>query len=184
MALKAGKSVGGGAFLDWKELTAYGQRPRVAVFRIKEFCAPEPSNYGAPRVPVIVDVLLCDGDEAGEVHGPEKMIGAPTAPLRGVKNPTRDAPEVLPPANSVGDELVFRVSFVERKGSNPFLALDEPSQAEIKLAEQIYAQYAWQGKPTGEAPLAATGTEGAPAAAPASAPQPAAADAAKRMPWD
>lgn len=145
MALKMATRTGG----DYLNLTnlAKDGGPFLAVFRIVEFHPAAPGDYGYPIVPVIADVLICSGPAKGEVHLAERIFGAPTSTLRGVKNPTKDHPEALPPVNEVGDEIVVRVEYVERKGSQPFAGLNVPSDVEFEAVAKVHADgKGWEGK--------------------------------------
>jgi hypothetical protein len=149
MAPKAGKRVAGGGYLDFAELTEDG--PVVCCFRIREFCDPEPGDYG-PKVPVVVDVAIMDGDRAGELHLDQKLIGAPTGPLRGVRNPKKGE-EPQPPVNELGDELYFSVQYIERRGSQPFVGLNQVSASEEAAANRFFAANGgdegfWEREPT------------------------------------
>jgi hypothetical protein len=141
MAPKSGTKVAGGGYLDFAELTEDG--PIVCVFHLVEFCDPEPGDYGL-KVPVIADVLICDGDRAGEVCPGENIFGAPTGPLRGVKNPKKGDKirDILDPVNELGDEITFRVDYIEKKGGQGFVALDPPSRSDTKTADEAYAALA------------------------------------------
>lgn len=141
MAPKDGAKVGGGGYLDFAELTEDG--PIVCIFHLREFHDPEPGDYGL-KVPVDADVLICDGDRAGEVVLGENFFGAPTGPLRGVKNPKKGDKirDVADPVNGIGDELTFTVKYVERQGTQSFVALDPPSRADSKMANELYAELA------------------------------------------
>lgn len=146
MALQRGTKVGGD-YLDLAELAADG--PILAVFRLVEFCPPEPGDYGAYKVPVIADVLICNGPTIGEVHRAERFFGAPSGPLRGVKNPKKDEHPPFPaPVHPIGAELVFRITRKAPKGSNPFVALDEPSDADMNAVAAVYRDgAAWNAQP-------------------------------------
>ena len=186
-------TVTGADYLDLKELTANG--PVLAVFRIRSFEEPEMGDYGAYKVPVIADVFIASGPRQGEVHKSERFIGAPTNALRGVKNPKKgEMPE--PPTTVVGQEIAARVNLVERRGSQPFVGLDVPSQPEFEAIAAAYE--AAGGKALWDAPaapaaapplagLAAALAPGAPAAPAAAPAQPAPAQAAPqgeaRPPW-
>jgi hypothetical protein len=151
-------TVTGGDFLNLKELAADG--PVLAVFRIRAFEDPEPGDYGYPKVPVIADVLICSGPRKGEVHLKERHIGAPTAALRGVKNPTVKDPTVLPPTTKVGDEIAARIAVVSKKGANPFVGLDQPSDVEFAAIAEVHANGAgWGAAPAAQsaAPAASSG---------------------------
>lgn len=139
MALKRGQRIGGGAFLDLRELAADG--PVLCIFRIRGFEAAEKaSGFDGTNVPVVADVLICDGPRKGEVHLNERFFGAITAPLRGVPNPKKDKGiGVLPPENAVGDELVLRVNVINRGKSNAGAVGDEPSDADYAAAEAVHA---------------------------------------------
>ena len=151
MALKKAAKVGG-SYLDLVELAEDG--PVVVIFRIVEFSEPEPPkdpNYG-PLVPVVADVLICDGERAGEMHMNERIIGAPTGVLRGVKNPKKgDKIRAIPdPENSVGDELVTRVE-VKTNSGRDYAALQEPSKSDEKTAEAAWTKAGGEGwAPDGE----------------------------------
>jgi hypothetical protein len=158
MALSRGTKVGGD-FLDLGELAADG--PVLMIFRIVEFLEPEPGDFGA-LCPVIADVLVCSGASQGEVHLGEKFIGAPTGPLRGVKNPKgKELPQ--PPVTEVGNELAFRVTRKAPRGSQPFIALDVVSDVEYAAMREVYADGAgWAGDR--EPAMAGAGAPAAPAA--------------------
>jgi hypothetical protein len=146
--------VTGGDFLDLKELAADG--PVLAVFRIREFEDKEMGDFGAYKVPVIADVLICSGPRKGEVCKSERFFGAPTNALRGVRNPKKgEEPE--PPTTKIGDEIAGRVSIVSKKGSNPFVGLDTPSDVEFAAIAEVHANGAgWSAAPAAQ-PAAAAG---------------------------
>ncbi len=139
MALKRGQRIGGGGFLDLRELAA--DKPVLCIFRIREFEAAEKaSGFDGTNVPVIADVLICDGPRKGEVHLGERFIGAITAPLRGVPNPKKDKGiGVIPPENEVGDELVLRVDVINKGKANAGAVGNEPSDADYAVAEEMHA---------------------------------------------
>lgn len=146
MALKRGQRIGGGGFLDLRELAA--DKPVLCIFRIREFEAAEKaSGFDGTNVPVIADVLICDGPRKGEVHRGERFIGAITAALRGVPNPKKDKGiGVIPPENEVGDELVLRVDVINRGKANAGAVGNEPSDADYALAEEVHADgKGWDG---------------------------------------
>jgi hypothetical protein len=145
MTLTRGKRLGG-AFLDLKELAADG--PVVCVFRVREFQAPEKATgFDGVNLPVIADVLICDGPRKGEVHLGERFIGAITAPLRGVRNPKRSE-QPQPPETAVGDEIVLRVKVVNAGKANAGAVGDEPSDSEMAAAEAVHANGAgWNAAP-------------------------------------
>lgn len=134
MAIKPAQRVASGDFLNFKELTKDG--PVLCCFRIVEFLPPEQGDYGALKVPVLVDVLICDGERTGEVHLNENLFGAPTGPLRGVPNPGKGE-QPLDPINEVGDVIAARVEYIERKGTASFIALNEPSATELKVMGSV-----------------------------------------------
>lgn len=144
----------GGEFLDLKELAKNG--PVLAVFRIVEFQGEEAGDFG-PIVPVIADVLICSGDQVGEVHLAEKFMGAATGTLRGVKNPKKGE-HATPPVNAVGEEIACRIELVERKGSAGFVGLNVPSDVEYAEIERVHAGGAgWNVAPAGSVPAQANG---------------------------
>lgn len=165
-------TVTGGDFLDLKELTANG--PVLAVFKIRSFEEPEMGDFGAYKVPVVADVLICSGPRKGEVHRSEKFIGAPTNALRGVKNPKKgEQPE--PPTTQIGQELAVRVATVAKKGANPFVGLDIPSDVEFAAIAEVHADGAgWSAAPAAQAPVEQPQGEARPPWQ-SQAPQPAAA---------
>lgn len=137
MAPSKGKRLGG-EFLDLKELAADG--PIVCMFRVREFCEDEPGDFGR-LVPVIADVLVCDGPRKGEVHAGERFIGGITAPLRGVKNPNKQKNiPVMPPETKIGDEIVLRVKVNNAGKGNAGAVGDEPSDTEFTAACAVYEQ--------------------------------------------
>lgn len=139
MALKRGQRIGGGGFLNLRDLAEDG--PVLCIFRIVEFEAAEKaSGFDGMNVPVIADVLICDGPRKGEARLGERFIGAITAPLRGVPNPKKDKGiGVLPPENAVGDELVLRVDVINRGKPNAGAVGNEPSDADYAAAEAVHA---------------------------------------------
>lgn len=150
MVLKRGQRVSGGGFLDLRELAA--EKPVLCIFRIREFQSPTPATgFDGTNVPVVADVLVCDGPRKGEVHLGEQIIGAFTAALRGVPNPKKDRGiGVLPPENAVGDELVLRVDVINRGKANAGAVGNEPSDADYAAAEQVHADGAgWDVAPQG-----------------------------------
>lgn len=153
-------TVTGGDFLDLKELAANG--PVLAVFRIRAFEDAEMGDFGAYKVPVLADVLICSGPRKGEVHTSERFIGAPTNALRGVKNPKKGE-QPAAPTTKAGDELAVRVAVVEKKGANPFVGLDTPSDVEFAAIVEVHGPNGegWNAAP---APALATAGAAAPAA--------------------
>jgi hypothetical protein len=146
MALKRGQRIGGGGFLDLRDLAA--DAPVLCIFRIREFeQAEKATGFDGMNVPVIADVLICDGPRKGEVHPGERFIGAITAALRGVPNPKKDkGVGVLPPENLVGDELVLRVDVINRGKPNAGAVGNEPSDADYAAAEAVHADgKGWDG---------------------------------------
>lgn len=150
MTLKRGQRIGGGGFLSLRDLAEDG--PVLCIFRIREFEAAEKATgFDGTNVPVVADVLICDGPRKGEVHLGERFIGAITAALRGVPNPKKDKGiGVLPPENVVGDELVLRVDVLNRGKSNAGAVGNEPSDADYAAAEAVHAD----GRGWGAAPAA------------------------------
>ena len=146
MALKDAVKVGGD-YLDLVDLAEDG--PVTVIFRLKEFLPEERGDFG-PLVPVIADAVICSGPRKGEVWLAEKFFGAPTSTLRGVRNPTREKPEVIPPENEVGDEIITRVEAI-KKGKQPtFAGLNVPSDADKREALEVYADGAcWSGAMAG-----------------------------------
>jgi len=147
MTLKRGQRVSGG-FLDLRELAF--DKPVLCIFRIREFEAPTPATgFDGTNVPVIADLLICDGPRKGEVHLGEKFLGAITASLRGVPNPNKNKGiNVLPPENAVGDELVLRVDVLNKGKSNAGAVGNEPSDADYAAAELVHADGAgWATAP-------------------------------------
>lgn len=135
MALKSAVKTGGD-FLDLKELTADG--PILAVFRIQEYLDPEKGDFGW-LLPVIADVFIVDGDQAGEVHLGEKIIGAPTSALRGVRNPdARKNERPQPPETEIGDEIATRLTLKLPGKPNQFVVGDVPSKTEMAIVEKAY----------------------------------------------
>jgi hypothetical protein len=135
MALKSAVKTGGD-FLDLKELAADG--PVLAVFRIREFQMPEKGEFGY-LLPVVADVFIVDGDQAGELHPNEKQIGAITSALRGVRNPNAakgEQPQA--PVNEVGDEIAVRIALKNAGKNNAFVVGDEPSKTEMAAIEKAY----------------------------------------------
>lgn len=140
MALKRGARIGGGGFLDLRELADDG--PVVCIFRICQFePAEKATGFAGTNVPVISDVLICTGPRRGEVHLGERFIGAITGPLRGVARPNETkGVGVLPPETAVGDEIVLTVKVINRGKSNAGAVGDEPSDADYAAAEAVHAQ--------------------------------------------
>jgi hypothetical protein len=138
MPLEAAERLGGD-FLDLKEVARTG--PTLAVFRIKEFCAPEPAQgFAGTNVPVIADVWIVDGPRAGEVAIGERLIGAITAPLRGVKNPNpQKGIGVLAPVKKVGAEIVCRLKLVNPGKGNEGVVGDQPGPTEMTQVQAAYA---------------------------------------------
>jgi hypothetical protein len=172
MALKRGQRIGGGGFLDLRELAADG--PVLCVFHIREFEAAEKATgFDGTNVPVIADVLICDGPRKGQVHRGEKFLGAITAALRGVPNPKKDKGiGVLPPENEVGDEIVLRVDVINKGKANAGAVGNEPSDADCEAADALYEGMG------GKQVWTANG-----AAAPEREPVAAAAGGASKRPW-
>lgn len=145
----------GGSFLDLKELAADG--PVLCVFRVREFQAPEKATgFDGINLPVIADVLICDGPNTGQVHLGERFIGAITSTLRGVRNPrTAKGEQPQPPTTQVGAEIVARVKVLNAGKANAGAVGDEPSDAEFAAVEQVYAGgAAWNVEPQNTAAAA------------------------------
>lgn len=147
MSLKRGTNVGGGDFLDLRELCASG--PVLVVFRVREFQPGEPDQYKRLTFPVLSDALVCSGPRAGEVHLGEVFKFAPANALRGVN--AKDSEKGAPPVNQPGDELAFRVNMINKAGSQPFVGLDMPSDAEYAAVEQVHQNGAGWNAPQGQA---------------------------------
>lgn len=167
MALKRGQRIGSGGFLDLRELAADG--PVLCIFRIVEFEAPEKATgFDGTNVPVVADVLICDGPRKGEVHLGERFLGAITAALRGVPNPKKDKGiGVLPPETAVGDELVFRVDVINRGKPNAGAVGNAPSDADYAAAEVMHADgKGWEVAPSRREPVGAAAGGGSKATPP------------------
>lgn len=147
MALQRGIKVAG----DYFDVGLYAKENgrSLMVFRIVSFEPPEPGDFGY-KLPVVADVLVCDGPEMGAVYLGERHFGAPSGPLRGVKNPKRDEHPPFPaPVHKVGAELVYAVEYVDKKGAQAFVALNEPSIAEMKTVSAFYRDgAAWDVTPS------------------------------------
>ena len=137
MALQRAPQLGGD-FLDLKDLARGG--PVLAVFKINEFCQPEAATgFAGTNVPVVADVLIASGPRAGEVVLGERLIGAITAPLRGVRNPNaQKGIGVQNPVNQVGAEIVVRLKLVIPGKGNEGVVGDQPSEPETATVEQLY----------------------------------------------
>lgn len=165
MALKSAVKTGGD-FLDMKALTADG--PVLVIARIREFHDPEKGDFGY-LLPTVADFFIVDGEQAGEVHLNEKVIGAVTSALRGVRNPNVQKGErPQPPVNEVGDEIVMRLTLKLPGKSNSFVVGDEPSATELAAATAAYeaagAEELWEKAGAAQAerePVGATSGGGA-----------------------
>lgn len=159
MPLKAAVKTSGD-YLDLKELAK--SAPVLCIFRIHEFCPPEPTTgYTGINVPVIADVLIVDGPRAGEVHERERLFGGITSALRGIKNPNVSKGEKpSAPLNAVGDEIVTRVKLVNPGKSNEGAVGDEPSASELAAATAFYGDgvSVWQVAAVARAEPAAVGS--------------------------
>lgn len=147
MALKAIESTGGD-FLDLREVAQDG--PVLAIARIGEFQDPEKGDFGW-LLPVIADWFIVDGDRAGQVHLAERNIGGITSALRGVRNPNAQKNErPSTPVNSVGDELVIRLTLKNAGKANSFVVGDKPSDSEYTAAGKAYEEAGgprlWEGQ--------------------------------------
>lgn len=146
----------GGDFLDLKQLAAEAGGTVLAVFRLREFGAAEPGDFG-PILPVTADVLICSGPRAGEVHMSERFIGAITGTLRGVKNPKKGEP-VPEPVNAAGDEIAGRVKVINEGKGNAAAVADDPSDPEYAEIERVHAGgAAWTAQQVSVPPQAANG---------------------------
>lgn len=130
-----------GDFLDLKQVAADG--PVLVIFRIREFMAAEPGDFG-PALPVVADALIASGPRAGEMHMAETFRFAITSCLRGVPNPKKGEP-IPAPAVAIGAEIVARVKVINAGKANAGAVGDEPSDAEYAAAEAIYAQVGGEG---------------------------------------
>lgn len=134
----------GGGFLNFKDLVERSGGTVYVFARIKEFKAPESNTKRSERgtvVPVITDIFVATGPEAGRLYPEEDISGAPTGPLRGVKNPSmKNNWTISEPVNEVGVAYPFIVSIGNNAG-NDFVQFDPPKGAHMEQAEALYAKF-------------------------------------------
>lgn len=165
----------GGSFLDFKDLIARSDGPVFIFAKVHEFKAPETGTKRSERgpiLPVVTDIFIATGPDAGQLRPMEEIIGAPTAALRGVKNPsTKNGWAIAEPVNEVGVPYPFVVSIGNNAG-NDFVKFDVPRGAHLEQAETLYAKYGddelWSGA-AAEVPAPRTESAGEPVGAGAGA---------------
>lgn len=144
----------GGGYLDFKDLVTRSNGPVFIFARVKEFKAPETGTKRSERgpiLPVVADIFIATGPDAGQLRPEEEIIGAPTAALRGVKNPSaKNQWTISEPVNEVGVPYAFVVSIGNNAG-NDYVQFDVPKGAHADQAEALYAKYGddelWSGAP-------------------------------------
>lgn len=144
----------GGAFLDFKELVRRSDGPVYIFARVHEFKPAETGTKRSERGPVlptVADIFIATGPEAGQLHPMEEICGAPTAALRGVKNPSmKNGWTISEPVNDLMVPWPFIVS-VGTNAGNEFVQFDVPKGAHLEQAEALYAKFGddelWNGAP-------------------------------------
>lgn len=114
------RASGGGDFLDLKALA---EARTLVVFKIRQFQADETMTNGIVN-PVLVDVLICSGPQAGEVHPGERVIG------RGITGTLRRG-------TSEGDDVAARMELLG-KGAVQYAAAQTPSDPEFDAIAAVY----------------------------------------------
>lgn len=181
MPLGTAQSTGGG-FYDFKDLVDRSGGPVFIFAKVKEFKAAETGTKRSERgaiLPVVADIFIATGPDAGQLKPEEEIIGAPTAALRGVNNPSaKNGWAISEPVNKVGVPYAFIVSIGENAG-NAYVKFDLPKGAHQVTAEQLYEKFGddelWNGVPA-EVP-AQRGEDKEPVGAGAGA------GGAKKKPW-
>lgn len=144
----------GGAFLDFKDLVTRSDGPVFIFARIHEFKASESGTKRSERgpiVPVVADIFVATGPDAGQLHPMEEIIGAPTAALRGVKNPSaKNNWTIAEPMNELDTTYPFMVSIGTNAG-NAYVQFDVPKGAHWDQASSLYEQFSeekmWAAQP-------------------------------------
>lgn len=134
----------GGAFLDFKELVRRSEGAVYIFARIHEF---KPAETGTKRselgpvLPVVADIFVATGPDAGQLHPMEEIINAPTAALRGVKNPSaKNQWAIIDPVNELMTPYPFVISIGENAGRE-YARFDVPKGAHLEQAEALYAKF-------------------------------------------
>lgn len=187
MPLGQNTNPGGGSYLDFKELVHRADGPVFIFARVHEFKPVEKNTKRSERgpvLPVVADIFIATGPDAGQLHPMEEIIGAPTAALRGVRNPSnKNDWAILEPVNETGVAWPFVVSVGLNAGSE-FVKFDTPKGAHLERAEELYAQFGddelWKGQPVaGGANVPAQGGSGED-----KEPVGAGTGATRKRPWD
>lgn len=131
MALKRAERTGGG-FVDLKDiLAANDDKPVTAVFGIREFVEPFKGDFGY-LLPVVADLLIVDGPQAGTVILGQRWQGAITSTLRGVANPNKDKGERPSAPVEEIDADVATVLVLKNAGkANAYVVGNEPTESQM-----------------------------------------------------
>lgn len=144
----------GGGFLDFKDLVTRSNGPVFIFARVQEFKEKETGTKRSERgpiLPVVADIFIATGPDAGQLRPMEEIIGAPTAALRGVKNPSaKNGWAIAEPVNEVGVPYAFIVSIGNNAG-NDYVQFDIPKGAHRDQANALYEKFGddelWNGAP-------------------------------------
>jgi len=131
MALKRAERTGGG-FVDLKDVVRSNDgKPVTAVFGIREFLEPEKGDFGY-LLPVIADLLIVDGEQAGTTILGQRWQGAITSALRGVANPNKDKGErPSAPVTEVGDDIACVLVAKNAGKNNEYVVGNEPTESQM-----------------------------------------------------
>lgn len=147
-------TVTGADYLDFKDLVTRSSGPVFIFARNREFKAPETGTKRSERgpvLPVVADIFVATGPDAGQLHPMEEIIGAPTAALRGAKNPNnKNGWQILPPVNELNVTYPFIVS-IKNNAGNDYVAFDVPKGAHWDQAAALYGQFGEEGIWVGKA---------------------------------
>lgn len=157
----------GGGFFDFKDLVTRSGGTVFVFCRPHEFKEAESGTKRSERgpvLPVVTDVFVATGPDAGRLLPMEEIIGAPTAALRGVKNPSaKNNWTISEPTNAIDVAGNLAYPFIVSIGNNAgndFVQFDKPKGAHADRANELYEKFGgdamWSGKvPAGAVPPAA-----------------------------
>lgn len=130
----------GGDYLSLKDVAKSGYGILV-IARVVEFHPYEPAEtFDGWRYPVTSDWCVASGPRYGEVWASERVFGAITAQLRGVRNARKDKNETpQAPRFRVGIEIGMRLQLLNEGKNNESVGGNPPSDAEWDALAKAYA---------------------------------------------
>lgn len=115
-------ATGGG---NWIDLDPLAREKTLVVFRVRELLADRPSKTIRNRInkPVLADLLICTGPQAGEVHRDQDLIGG------GVVGTLRRA--------GAGADVAARLEVISSDG-NPYVGAQTCTPEELEIISKVY----------------------------------------------